>query len=90
DLTLVAYSGETLVDYVALAEKELGPLNLWVAGYSNDLYGYLPTTRVLEEGGYETRGLYMGVGLFAPGVENIVMKTVKEMAVAAGRPLDGR
>ncbi len=24
DLTLVAYSGETLVDYVALAEKELG------------------------------------------------------------------
>ena len=90
DLTLVAFSGETLVDYVWLTEKELGPLNLWVAGYSNDLYGYLPTTRVLEEGGYETRGLYMGVGLFAPGVENVVMRTVKEMAAAAGRPPAGR
>jgi hypothetical protein len=56
-LTLVAYSGETVSDYVPLAERRLGPVDLWVAGYSNDLFGYLPSRRVLAEGGYETRGL---------------------------------
>jgi hypothetical protein len=85
DLTLAAFSGETVVDYVLLAEQRLGPLNLWVAGYSNDLFGYLPSARVLREGGYETRGLYMGYGLFDPSVENVVMDAMVEMARAAGR-----
>jgi hypothetical protein len=86
DLTLVALSGETVVDYVKLTEKALGPLNLWVAGYSNDIYGYLITTRLLEEGGYETRGLYTDIGLFAPGMEKPVIAAIREMAAAAGRP----
>jgi hypothetical protein len=31
------------------------------------VYGYLPSARVLREGGYETRGLYHGgIGYFAP------------------------
>ena len=84
-LTLVAFSGETVVDYATLAEQRLGPLNLWVAGYSNDLFGYLPSARLLSEGGYETRGLYMGVGLFDPAVETAVMNAISEMARAAGR-----
>ena len=86
DLTLVGYSGETLVDYVALTEKALGPLNLWVAGFCNDVFGYLPPARVLAEGGYESRGLYMGIGLFTPEVEDIVMAAITDMARAAGRP----
>ncbi len=44
-----------------------------------------PTARVLSEGGYETRGLYRGVGLFDPSVETAVMNAVTEMARAAGR-----
>ena len=85
DLTLVAFSGETVVDYVGLAESVLGPLKLWVSGYSNDVFGYLPTTRILEEGGYETRGLYVDYGLFEPGVEDVVMHAVEEMAREVGR-----
>ena len=87
DLTLVGYSGETLVEYVVMAEQELGPLNLWVAGYCNEVYGYLPVAKVLQEGGYETRGLYMGVGLFSPSVEKVVMKAITEMARAVGRKI---
>jgi len=90
DLTLVAFSGETVVDYLAMTEKALGPLRLWVAGYSNDLYGYLVTSQTLAEGGYETRGLYTGVGLFAPGVENVVMDAIVGMARAAGRPMPAK
>ena len=85
DLTLVAFSGETVVDYVRLVESALGPLKLWVSGYSNDVFGYLPTTRILEEGGYETRGLYVDYGLFEPGVEKVVMRAVEEMARQVGR-----
>ena len=90
DLTLVAFSGETVVDYLAMTEKALGPLRLWVAGYSNDLYGYLVTSQTLAEGGYETRGLYTGVGLFAPGVEKVVMDAIVGMARAAGRPMPAK
>ena len=88
DLTLVAFSGETVVDYVRLTREALGPLKLWVSGYGNDVFGYLPTTRILHEGGYETRGLYVEYGLFKPGVEDVVMKAVTDMARSAGRPVE--
>ena len=79
-----------MVDYVALTEKALGPLILWVAGYCNDVYGYLPSERVLAEGGYETRGLYIEIGLFAPQVQNTVIGAITEMARTAGRPIPAR
>lgn len=85
DLTLVGFSGETVVDYAKMTERALGPLNLWVAGYCNDVYGYLPSARVLEEGGYETRGIYAGTGLFTPSTQDVVMATITKMARQAGR-----
>lgn len=88
DLTLVAFSGETVVDYVRLTQEALGPLKLWVSGYANDVFGYLPTSRILREGGYETRGLYVEYGLFRPGVEDIVMEAIRSMARSAGRLSD--
>ena len=88
-LTLVGFSGETLVDYVTFTERALGPLNLWISGYCNDVFGYLPSARVLAEGGYETRGLYVDVGLFAPEVEDVVMDTIKDLARRVGRPMPG-
>lgn len=86
DLTLVALPGEVVVDYVRLLEEALGPNKLWIAGYTFDVFGYLPSARVLREGGYETRGLYAGgIGLFAPEAEQAVVAKVVELAKAAGR-----
>jgi hypothetical protein len=46
----------------------------------------LPSAHVLAEGGYETRGLYTGgVGFFAPEAQDVVVKTVRELAKKAGR-----
>jgi hypothetical protein len=57
DLVLVAIGGETLVDYSLRLKRELaGPAAVWIAGYSNDVMGYLPSKRVREEGGYEAEG----------------------------------
>jgi hypothetical protein len=88
DLTLVALSGEVVVDYVTLLEKALGPNQLWIGAYCNDVYGYLPSARVLEEGGYETRGLYSGgVGFFDAKAQDVVVAKVRELAKKAGREL---
>ncbi len=88
DLTMVALSGEVVVDYVTLLEKALGPNKLWLAAYANDVFGYLPSARVLAEGGYETRGLYSGgAGFFAPQAEETLVKKVRKLAGKAGRKL---
>jgi hypothetical protein len=86
DLTLVGLPGEVVVDYVRLLEDAIGPLKLWLAAYCNDTFGYLPSARVLREGGYETRGLYHGgIGYFAPEAEPTLVAKVRELAARAGR-----
>ena len=87
DLTLVGLPGEVVGGYVPLVEDAIGHRKLWVAGYANDDFGYLPTKKVLAEGGYETRGLIPDVGFFAPEVEDLVVAKVRRMAEKAGRTL---
>lgn len=88
-LTLVALPGETVVDYSLRLKRELaggaaGPA-IWVAGYSNDVFAYVPSRRVLEEGGYEAGGAmrYMSTvlqpGPFAPTVEERIVAKVHEL-----------
>lgn len=56
DLAMVALGGEVVVDYSLRLKRELGMPVVWVAGYSNDVMGYIPSLRVLKEGGYEGGG----------------------------------
>jgi hypothetical protein len=91
DLTLVALSGEVVVDYIGLLEKALGPNRLWPVAYCNDVFGYLPSARVLAEGGYETRGLYVGgIGLFDPKAQDVLVAKVRELAEKVGRKVPAR
>lgn len=52
DLTLLALTGEVLVGY-SLTLKDRLPGPLWVAGYSNNYFTYIPTVDDLSAGGYE-------------------------------------
>jgi neutral ceramidase len=56
DLEIIALGSEVTVDYSLRLKMELsdpeGPA-IWVAGYSNVYDGYIPSKRVLLEGGYE-------------------------------------
>ena len=67
------------VEY-ALRIKAANPkLRLMVAGYSNDVMGYIPTAKMLEEGGYEpvSSGLYYGLAMpFTSDVERLVNETM--------------
>jgi len=82
EMTLVALSGEVVVEYDLRLKKELGADGLWVAGYCNDVFAYVPSRRVLEEGGYEpaTSMIYYGhPGPFAPEVEETLVRKVCEV-----------
>jgi hypothetical protein len=54
DLLLIALGSEVVVDYSLRFKREFaGSGGVWVAGYSNDYSGYIPSLRILREGGYE-------------------------------------
>ena len=73
DFTFIALSGETVVDYSLKFKAAYGWNNTWVCGYNNDLTSYVPSLRVLKEGGYE------GVtGMFEYGHRAPYTETVEE------------
>lgn len=77
-LATVFLSGEVVVDYALRLKKEFDPTRLWVNAYSNDVPAYIPSERVLKEGGYEGAGAmiyYSLPALFAPGLENQIIAT---------------
>jgi hypothetical protein len=82
-LEIVTLSGEVVVDYSLRLKRELtGDARLWMAAYSNDVMGYIPSERVLREGGYEGGGaMRLGVhpGPWAAGLEEKIIAKVKEL-----------
>lgn len=82
DLTLIGLGGETVIDYSIRLHEELSNRRIWVAGYCNEVFAYVPSERVLKEGGYEGGGAmkYFGIhGPFKPGVEDRVINLVHTM-----------
>lgn len=82
DLTLIGLGGETVIDYAIRLHEELSVKHLWVAGYCNEVFAYVPSERVLKEGGYEGGGAmkYFGWhGPFQPGVEDRIIKLIQTM-----------
>jgi hypothetical protein len=83
-LTLLALSGEVVVDYAIRLDRELGgsAKPLWVAAYANDVVGYIPSVRVLREGGYEAGEAFYGSTWPAPlaeDIESIVMQSAHDV-----------
>lgn len=87
DLTLVALGGEVVVDYALRAKREFPKETLVVAAYSNDVMCYIPSLRVLREGGYEadTSMIYYGQpGPFSEEVEETVFRTIHQVLRRVG------
>ncbi len=71
NFTWIALTGETVVDYSLKFKSIYGWDNTWVCGYNNDLLSYVPSLRVLKEGGYEgTTGMFE-YGHRAPYTETV-------------------
>ena len=82
ELTLIALTGETVVDYSLKFKAAHGWNRTWVSGYNNDLLSYVPSARVLEEGGYEGATGMFEYGHRAPyanTVEQRITSTVEQL-----------
>ena len=83
ELTWVALGGEVVVDYSHRMKKELAPLGtIWITAYANDVMAYIPSERVLKEGGYEGDTSMIPYGLpakWAPGIEEKIVGKAKEL-----------
>ena len=77
--TFVLLGGEVVVDYSLRLKQELGATSTWVAGYSNDVLAYIPSRRVLREGGYEGGGAMLYFGHPSPWAEGIEERIVREV-----------
>lgn len=88
-LTLLALGGEVVIDYQLRLQKEYGSREpLIVAGYANDVAFYVPSLRVLKEGGYEPVDsmIYYGMpGPFDEDVEERVVNAVRQVMKRVGR-----
>ncbi|WP_428304330.1 neutral/alkaline non-lysosomal ceramidase N-terminal domain-containing protein [Lacipirellula sp.] len=51
-LAMVFLAGEVCADYSLRLKAELDPERIWMHGYSNDFCAYIPSERLLKEGGY--------------------------------------
>lgn len=82
DLAMVFLPGEVVVDYGLRLKEEFDRTRIWVNAYANDNPGYIPSGRVLAEGGYRGGGAmvyYDHPTRFAPGVEDRLIRVVREL-----------
>jgi hypothetical protein len=87
DVAILALGGEVVIDYDLRAKSEYPKTKLIVAGYSNDVMCYIPSKRVLGEGGYEAVDsmIYYGQpGPFAPEVEEIIFDAIHKVMKRVG------
>lgn len=81
-LAMVFLPGEVVVDYSLRLKREFDATRLWVNAYANDVPCYIPSERILHEGGYEGGGamiFYDKPTRFAPGIENLIVSTVHDL-----------
>jgi neutral ceramidase len=81
DLQWFFLGGEVVVDYAIRVKGD--KKNTWLAGYSNDVMAYIPSRRVLTEGGYEGGGAMVYYGqptIWSEQVENQIIQEIERQA----------
>lgn len=85
----ITLGGEVVVDYAHRLKAELGD-RTWVTAYVNDVMAYIPSRRVLIEGGYEGQSSMMVYGLpterWADDVEERICAGVRRCAEKVESP----
>jgi hypothetical protein len=90
DLTMLALAGELTVDYALKFKARYGADTTWIAGYSNDVFGYIPSLRVWKEGGYEGGEAFLFSsfpGRFTPDIEDRITGGVERVVTRVRQQL---
>jgi len=87
-LAMVFLAGEVCVDYSLRLKQELDAARVWLHGYSNDFGCYIPSERLLKEGGYGGGAEIVYFALpatLAPGLEERIIAEVHRQVPPAFR-----
>ena len=88
DQNLVMLGGEVVVDYSIILKNIFGQ-DLIVMAYANAVMGYIPSTRIIREGGYEgikALNSIDGPSIWKANIENLIVQEVLNLAEQAKIP----
>lgn len=86
DQNIVALGGEVVVDYTIKLKRMFGA-DLFVMGYSNDVMAYIPSVRILREGGYEgstSQAVYGLPSTWTADIENRIIQEIVRLSEEVG------
>jgi neutral ceramidase len=66
DLTFILMGGEVVVDYSRRIKRTFAEDHPWPIGYAYEVPCYIPSARLIKEGGYETESSMIYYGLYGP------------------------
>jgi len=66
DLTFLLMAGEVVVDYSRRLKRMLAQDHPWPIGYAYEVPCYIPSARVIKEGGYEVESSLIYYGFYGP------------------------
>jgi putative membrane-bound dehydrogenase-like protein len=79
---MVFLGGEVVVDYAIRFKMDFDASRLWITAYANDVSSYIPSRRVLREGGYEaddSMWLYARPNRFNKDTEDLISDSVMKL-----------
>ena len=82
DLAMTFLGGEVVADYGLRLKRELDASRLWVNAYANDVAFYVPSKRMIPEGGYEVVGSMVYYGhpaSLGEATEDLIVRTVLDL-----------
>jgi hypothetical protein len=85
DLTFVLMGGEVVVDYSRRIKRTFAADHPWAIGYAYDVPCYIPSARLIKEGGYETESSMIYYGFYGPfqgGVEAQLLNRLEQLVAS--------
>jgi hypothetical protein len=82
DLTFVLMSGEVVVDYSRRIKRVLAEEHPWPVGYAYEVPCYIPSARLIKEGGYEVDSSLTYYGFYGPfrsTIDTVVFRRLESM-----------
>ncbi len=85
DVTFVLMGGEVVVDYSPRLKRLLAADHPWTIGYAYETPCYIPSVRLIKEGGYETESSLIYYGYYGPfrtSIEDLLVKRVTALVAS--------
>ena len=86
DQLILSMGGEVVIDYSIGFKRIFGP-DIFVMGYSNDVMSYIQTSKIIQEGGYESvssQRVYGLPGKWKLDIEQLIYGEMLELSAQLG------